>query len=405
VAPGPDLALTTVLEIPRSALAAGPPLEEHVPEPVPARSGQQAAFCAAILLLFFVMSFTHELSPYIILVQLALLAGGRMLRPRWLPAALLAVAIGYLLPRFSFVSSHYGVLNSIGSFFSNVAPPSASVSGAYMPVPSDQILIQRCAEGLSVIMWLLALAGAWRRRRSGRTMLALVVLTFSPALVLVAQAYGNEGVLRVYLFSLPWAAALAASAIEPVTGLGARVLSRLRAVSRIRLARSRPVLGWLHVPVVLGVVLGMFFVAFFGDDAFDVMPGTEVNTLLAFQQHARLGPVYCATGNAALLDTAKYNRFQLITIFGSLDGTPVVSQATPNIANVLARNSTIYTGGRQPAYVVVAPSMIAYSKTYNEVPAQNFSILLASLAHSSKWKLVVNNGHGTIIYELPPGAA
>jgi hypothetical protein len=48
--------------------------------------------------------------------------------------------------------------------------------------------------------------------------------------------------------------------------------------------------------------------------------------------------------------------------------------------------------------------MIAYSKTYNEVPAQNFSILLASLAHSSKWKLFANNGHGTIIYELPPGA-
>ena len=406
VDPGPDLALTTALNIPQSALAAGPPHDEHGPAPAPARSRQQAAFCAAILLLFFVMSFTHELSPYIIIVQLGLLAGGRMLRPRWLPVALLAIAIGYLLPRLSFVSSHYGLLDSIGSFFSNVAPPSTSVSGTFLPVPHDQILIQRCAEGLSVVMWLLALAGAWRRRRSGRTMLALVALTFSPALVLVAQAYGNEGVLRVYLFSLPWAAALAASAIEPVTDLGGRALSRLGAVGRRgRLARSRSVLSWLRVPVVLGVVLGLFFVAFFGDDAFDVMPQTEVNTLLDFQQHARLGPVYCATGNAALLDTAKYNRFQLFTIFGSLDGTPVVNQATPNIANVLARNSTIYTDGRQPAYVVVTPSMIAYSKTYNEVPAQSFTILLASLAHSSKWKLIVNNGHGTIIYELPPGAA
>ncbi len=405
VAPGPDLALTTVLNLPPSALEAGPPRDEQVPEPVPARSGQQAAFCAAILLLFFVMSFTHELSPYIIIVQLGLLAGGRMLRPRWLPVAMLAVALGYLLPRLSFVSSHYGLLDSIGSFFSNVAPPSASVSSAYLPVPRDQILIQRCAEGLSVLMWLLALAGAWRRRRSGRTMLALVALTFSPALVLVAQAYGNEGVLRVYLFSLPWAAALAASAIEPVTDLGGRALSRLGAVGRGRLGRTRSVLSWLRVPVVLGVVVGLFFVAFFGDDAFDVMPQTEVNTLLSFQQHARLGPIYTATGNVAMLDTAKYNRLQLITIFGSLDGTPVVNKATPDIANVLARNSTMYTDGRQPAYVVIAPSMIAYSKTYNEVPAQYFTTLLASLAHSPKWKLIVNNGHGTIIYELPPGAA
>ena len=74
-------------------------------------------------------------------------------------------------------------------------------------------------------------------------MLALVVLTYSPVLVLFGQAYGNEGILRVYLFSLPWAAALAAVAVEP----GA--LSR-KLVPRLRLDFSwvKPALRWLRAP-------------------------------------------------------------------------------------------------------------------------------------------------------------
>ncbi len=402
--PGRDLG---VAAFPVQPQAAGRPLGGRRPEPLPARSGPLAAFCVATLVIFFVLSFTHELSPYILIVQLGVVAAAGMLRPRWIPLAMLGVAVAYLLPRFAYVSNHYGLLSSIGSFFSNVTPPSASVGGAYLPVPSQQILIQRSAEGLSAVIWLLAVVGAWRRRRSRRTMLILVALTFSPALVLAAQAYGNEGVLRVYLFSLPWAAALAASAIEPVTGLGGRALSRLSAVTGNRgLARGRSILSWLRVPVVLCAVVGLFSIAFFGDDGFDVMPQSEVNTLLAFQQHAPLGPIYTATGNAAFLDTSKYNLLNFFTIFGSLDGTPVVSKATPDIANVLATDSlSVTNGGQQPAYVVVAPSMVAYSKTYNEVPPYYFTMLLASLAHSPEWKLMVNDGHGTIIYELTPAAA
>ena len=64
-------------------------------------------------------------------------------------------------------------------------------------------------------MWCLAIAGAWLRRKSGRPVLALLLLAFSPFLMLVILAYGQEGVLRVYLFSLPWTAALAALALAP----------------------------------------------------------------------------------------------------------------------------------------------------------------------------------------------
>jgi retron-type reverse transcriptase len=364
---------------------------------------RRTAFLVTILFLYLVLTFTHELSPYIVAVQLGVLAAARPLRPRWLPLAMLAIAVGYLLPRLSFVESQYGLLTSLGSFFSNVAPPSASTAAATSSIPASQLLIQHCAEGLSVTIWLLALAGAWRRRHSGRIVLALVVLTYSPVLVLFGQAYGNEGILRVYLFSLPWAAALAAAAVEPGM-LSGKMVPRLRAATGgLDLSWVKAGLAWLRAPVALWFVLALFFVAFFGDDAVYTFPQTEVNTVLSFLQRATPGPIYVAEANVPGGDTARYNLFPVNSIFGSLDGTPLASHATPDIAKLIAEDATTLTLGREPAYVLIAPSMVPYNAAYAQAPPDSFRILQTSLARSREWKLIADTD-GTIIYELPPGA-
>ncbi len=165
----------------------------------------------ALLLVYFVLSFEHELSPYILAVQIGALAVARLVRPRWLPIVLVAIALGYLAPRFGYVNSTYGLLNSIGNFFSNARPPAlqgGSVSAA-------QHTILRSQEALSLGMWFLAVVGVLLRRRAGRSVLSLALLAFSPFITLAMLAYGQEGVLRVYLFSLPWTAALAALALAP----------------------------------------------------------------------------------------------------------------------------------------------------------------------------------------------
>jgi hypothetical protein len=186
-------------------------------------------FIAAFLILFFVLVFSHELSPYIVAIQLIALAVVGQMRPRWIPLAALVITLGYLIPNFSYVNSHYGILSSFGDFFSNIQSPSASDPGT---TPESQRIIGYCADLLSIGMWMLSLIGAWRRRSSRRTVIALLFLTFSPVLVLVGGAYGNEGILRVYLFSLPWAAALATFALMPVPGLvrkGAEKISAAKA--------------------------------------------------------------------------------------------------------------------------------------------------------------------------------
>ena len=238
--------------------------------------------------------------------------------------ALAAVALGYLLPHFSFVNQNFGILSSLGNFFGNAAPPS-SATGYVIPPHSEKV-IEECQKVLSLSMWGLALIGAWVRRRSKRTVLTLLILAFSPFLLLALIAYGNEGILRVYLFSLPWTAALAASAVAPApslvrqirSGWGTRRRHRENRENRHEELSLRSLLDGLRIALALAFVLTLFFPSFFGDDSFNVMPESEVTAMTSLQQNYPVGPVYSAIENGAEEDTSRYNLFSWLTVFGDV---------------------------------------------------------------------------------------
>ena len=364
----------------------------------PSDAGPPALLSGSVVVVYFVLTFTHELSPYILALQLSALAVARLLRPRWIPIALGAVAIGYLLPRFAFVNSHFGLLNSIGAFFSNAAPPAFK----HATVPRSQRLIEYCAEGLSLGMWSLAVVGVWLRRRSSPIVFTLALLAFSPIILLGVAAYGNEGILRAYLFSLPWTAALAALALVPVE-TSASIHRSLREPSRSKgpLIRARMVrVSVVRIPLALTIALALFFPAFFGDDRSNTISQAEVTTITSFLLTARAGPIYCAVDHASFADTSRYNIFPLIPIFGN---TGLLGRApiTSDIANIIARAALVRTGAHEPAYVVVAPSMLAYNQAYKVTQSDSFTVLLAALAKSRTWRLVIDRS-GTVIYEIRP---
>jgi hypothetical protein len=342
-------------------------------------------FCVILVLLYFVLTFTHELSPYILAVQLGALGVVRLLRPWWLGIALAAITVGYLLPRFTYVDHTYGLLNSFGNFFGNVTPPKFPEA-----VSASQRLIARCAELLSVGLWILAIVGAWLRRGSAHV-LPLIVLAFSPIILLAAESYGQEGILRVYLFSLPWTAALAALALA----------GKPEGSHRHR-ARTTTGLATLRAPIALGLILALFFPAFFGSDKFAVMPQSEVVAVTAFLETARGGVVYCANTDAPLADTARYDLFSLKQIFGN-DGLIGEAPVGADIAEVIAANALFYTHGSRPVYVMITASMIAYNQAYRVTSPSSFPTLLSALAHSSEWKLIVDKSD-TVVYELQPAA-
>jgi hypothetical protein len=387
------------------------PAEDHQPDQISHPPWPEAALertrapgvrsrtlaCAVIVIVYSVLTFTHELSPYMVAVQLGALAVAGLLRPRWFALVPAAIALAYLAPHFSFVNRDFGILKSIGDFFSN-AEPHAFAAGV---LPPSQRLVEHCQEALSAGMWGLAVVGAWLRRRSGRTVLALVLLAFSPFILLGLLAYGQELLLRVDLFSLPWTAALAALALAPPLTVEHEVAGyQASPAPSAGPQRQRPRLisAALRVSLVLGLALALFFPAFFGDDSYNMMPRSEVTTITSFLNDAVPGPIYTAINNAPIdFDSGRYDLFSISSIFGGLAGTAPV---TPGILNTVTNIARQQTGGRKPAYIVISPSMEAYSQAYGVTPPSSFTTLLTALAHDHRWKLVAHQS-GTVIYELP----
>jgi hypothetical protein len=365
----------------------------------PPMTAAEVLACAALLALFAILTFTHELSPYMLAVQLGTLAALNLLRPRWLPAALAAIAVGYLLPRLGFVDSHYGLFSSLGNFFSNATPPSFA-QGVVSPA---QHFIERCAEALSLGVWLLAVLGGWRRWRHGNQALTLLLLAFSPVILLALQAYGHEGILRVYLFSLPWSAALAAMALVPVPAAVAEAAPRKPGWSltrTLRPLRGKLMPGSVRGPLAVGCAVALFFPAFFGNDSFNVMSTQEVDVVTSFWRTARPGLVYLAIDNAPVADTYRYNLFPLSAIFGS-DGVLGDRPVTADAARVIARYAAAHAGAGEPAYVLVTSSMATYDQSYGVARPGSFRALLASLARSRAWRLIIRVP-GVTAYELRP---
>jgi hypothetical protein len=364
--------------------------------PTPLERKGAIPFFVALLVLFFVLVCTHELSPYIVTVQLIAIVFIGQLRPRWVPFATLAITIGYLLPNFSYVNSHFGLLSSFGNFFSNIAAPSAGNPGTE---PESQHIIGYSADLLSAGIWLLSLIGAWRRRASRRTMILLLFLTFSPVLVLVGGAYGNEGILRVYLFSLPWAVALATSALLPVRSLhetdGYADWEAPRRTSLL----ARFDRGSFRAPVALGCVVALFFPAFYGDDSSNVMSASQVNTTESFLEHATPGIIMTPIDNTTLADTANYAQFPAAAVFGQYGILDEVNPAKINMATYLARTAVNYTNAAMPSYVVITPSMEAANVAEGYVDPADLNELTAQLRTSRYWKTIVSTD-GTVVYQL-----
>jgi hypothetical protein len=367
--------------------------------PIPELPAPATPVVIAILLMYFVLTFTHELSPYIIAVQLGMLAAIGALRPPWLPVALGSIAAGYLLPHWSFINSHYGLLHGAGNFFGNASPPAFRMGAS-----SSQLVIERCSAALSLGIWALAAAGAWLRRRAGQDALPLPLLAFSPAVLLAVQGYGHEGILRVYLFSLPWSAALAACALLPWQRLGsggkASFAPGRRRAGAVSWATARRCRRAALSGGSIAMALALFFPAFFGDDSSNVMSGPEVGTVTSFLRNAPPGPIYVPVQHGPFADIARYNEFPV----RGIPGLRSVASGEPGehgIAGALAKNAVKASGRRagEAVYVIVTPSMLAYSQAYQLLPVSSFKALLASLAHSAYWKLVRERG-GTVIYQL-----
>ncbi len=327
----------------------------------------------AVLVTFLALVVSHQLSPYVIVIQLGVLAAVGKLRTRWLPVFLLVMALAYLAPRFSFVDQTYGLFSSLGNFFGNSFPPSVSA----LTLSHDQQIVADAARLLSATVWGLALLGIWRRWRTHRPVLTLGILAFSPFLLLGLQGYGGEALLRVYLFSLPWSVCLAASALAPQPGgwQGRR---------------------WLYSSVAILLVGSLFVPAYFGADSINVVTPNDIAASTYLDVHARAGTVIYLDQDFPINIGSRYPLFsnQLLLVSSEMtESFPLTSDAVTTITSSAIQDAV---HGR-PVYLVTTSAMVRYADAYGLTPQTSVRPLEAALDRSTQWRVLFRRNE-TVIY-------
>ena len=226
--------------------------------PSPATTGQRAFLLALLIAIFTVSTASHQLTPLFMIAACAGLVLARRSTVPALPVLLGVILAGYVsFAAVGYWSGHLSnVFGGIGDLGLNVSTSVGSRLAGNSPTHllalHAKVLLGAAILGLAGIGWL-------RRRRQGMDDRVLLVLVVVPVALIGVVSYGGEIALRTYLFMLPAACLLAASAFFPRPQS-----TRPRRLSLVLMAGCAVVL-----PVA-------FFLARYGNEAYEQVPTGEL---------------------------------------------------------------------------------------------------------------------------------
>lgn len=221
-------------------------LAGDVPASDDGRSGQprstRYALIAILVALLAAIASTHQLTPFMLIAALVILAVFNQLRHRvLLPVLATVIALGWLAygARDWLTANYSQVLQGFGLPWSNASAHLVGLGA----VPFDQVLIDWGARALSAALGILAIIGFYRYRhhhnaRARRSWFRIALLAAAAIPAVAANSYGGEIIFRVYLFAVPFMAIAAAAAFfpHPRIGRSARTLLVFMVTSLLLLA-------------------------------------------------------------------------------------------------------------------------------------------------------------------------
>lgn len=326
----------------------------------------QGLAVAVLLAIMFVTAMVHQLTPYVLLMQLTLITLAGFLRPRWLFIAAGALTVSYLVPQFGWINENFGVLGSLDPFAN---------AGRERVI---EIACNPACQKVNLMIILTTLGGAlggvaaifFLGRRRPDLPIGLLALSFiAPFLTLVVQSYGGEAILRVVMFSAAFSGILIALALSEVGR------------------------GWLRRVLVVGalLVLGLGFTySYFGKEEDRYLTPEGVESARYVYRHAPLGSVLVPLAPNAP-GQLTYNYW---TVFSPFEGIfvdpPLLKREynpgmTQELANWIANQS-------ESGFVIFSPQMVEYAEDFGLMPKGTPEKLRKAMLKSPLWELWHKNG-------------
>jgi hypothetical protein len=218
--------------------------------------GRRLALLGVLLAAFLTVVVSHQLTPFFVITAMSLLALGRRTMLRGLPLLLTVLFLGYVsYLAVAYWSGHLqSIIEQVGNLGGTVdASVGDRVRGgsAHRNVVMVRLLV-------SAAVWGAAMLGFLRRVRALYWDMRLCLLFVAPFPILAMQSYGGEGLIRAYLFSLPFAAGAAALALVPTGRWTGRQLAATALVALLGTALSTA-----------------FFVARYGNEQYEAIRPQE----------------------------------------------------------------------------------------------------------------------------------
>jgi hypothetical protein len=323
--------------------------------------------CGAVLVstvLMGAMVATHQLTPFALTAAAVALVLTNRSRAIGLPLLFGVMAVAWV----SLVTEPFlaGRIHELLAGVGDVARSANASVGERLQGSDEHLLVLRIRLAMTAGLWVLgAIGGVLLLVRRGRRDLALPALAAAPFPLLAFQPYGGEMLLRVYLFALPFMAALSAVAL-----LRERRASRLQA--------------GLAVVVSLTMVAGFFF-SRYGNERINVFSELEIETLDALAHDAPEGAVLVAATTNVPWRVNRYaaHDYQVLTTIEDDRG-----HALPRMEDLLS----VVEGRRAGcAYVVFTASQRAYAELLGVWPRGAIDRLETQLRRSRLFEVVVEN--------------
>ena len=337
---------------------------------------QRVTLLALVVLIFFFTVYSHPLTPFFAFLSTAALVIFRRVAPFWLPvvmAIMTAAWIGFMTQAFlaghsSMVFGDFGHI--FDAFTVNVTQRASTGSALHNLIAKLRIV-------LTLFIWGLAFIGGVIRWRKGHRDITYILLMLAPFPILVAQSYGGEMLLRIFLFTLPFMAYFIAAIFYTRSGV--------------------KIPGWTTgamIVVSLVILLGFQF-ARYGNERMDYKTYAELDGVRYLYNVAPANSMLFQMDDGTAWLSKDYEKYTTNTLL--TPGSPVSANVVTKM-DINAFVQYINTAKAPATYVILTRSQRA-STEMSGLPPDTVDRFEAALVASGKFKMIYTN-HDAQIYQF-----
>lgn len=334
---------------------------------------QRVGLIAVVIPLMAVIASSHQLTPFMLIFAMTLLALFYRCEVRMLPFLMLVFTVawmGYMAEAFM-QGNLKEMIESIGQLTQNAESTLSRVD--LVQVSFGQRVIAYMGRGLTIGVWGLGLLGGIQRLRLGHLDLAAGLLAITSFFLLATSDYGGEILFRVYFFSVPFFAFFVAAIFYPRTNWG---------------GSWRTTVGIICVSLTMLIA---FLFAYYGKDRQYYFTPAEVE---ASQFLFNLAP----QGSLIIDGTRNYPWYQNYEFYRYV---PIANEPKESRANIMADPVQVlsrWMGNENDtaAFLIITRSQKSEVDMVGKMPAGSLERIEKALIQSARFKVLFANADATV---------